>query len=172
MSALDPLSDVLRLLDAESIYSGSFVTGGRWAVRFQPTPGVKFNALGRGSGWLAMEGQEPVLLYAGDCFITCQGGPFVVSSELDVPAIAAENLFADAQGEVRSGEREDVQFIGGLVRLNEADASLLTESLPPLIIIRGSNARSLPIRWLLEQLITEARMKRWAAASCAMTSCA
>jgi len=153
------LSDVFRLLDARSIYSGSFVTGGRWAVRFQPTPGVKFNALGRGSGWLAMAGQEPVLLYAGDCFITCHGNAFVVASELDVPEIDAESLFANALGEVRYGEREDVQFIGGLVMLNEADASLLTESLPPLVVVRATTARALPIRWLLDQLIAEARME-------------
>lgn len=159
MSALDPLSDVFRLLDAQSIYSGSFVTGGRWAVRFQPTKGVKFNALGRGSGWLAMDGQEPVLLYAGDCFITCHGNSFVVASELGIPETSAESLFANALGEVRYGEREDVQFIGGLVMLNEADAALLTESLPPLVVIRGSNARALPIRWLLDQLVAEARME-------------
>lgn len=159
MSALDPLSDMFRLLDARSIYSGSFVTGGRWAVRFQPTHGVKFNALGRGRGWLAMDGQEPVLLHAGDCFITCRGNAFVVASELDVPEIDAETLFADALGEVRYGEREDVQFIGGLVMLNEADAPLLTGALPPLIVIRSTNERALPIRWLLDQLIAEARME-------------
>jgi len=157
MSALDPLSDVFQLLDAQSIYSGSFVTGGRWAVRFQRTQGIKFNALGRGSGWLAMGGQEPVQLHAGDCFITCHGNDFVVASALDVPEIKAESLFANALGEVRYGEREDVQFIGGLVMLNETNASLLTGSLPPLVVIRGSTARALPIRWLLDQLLAESR---------------
>jgi AraC-like DNA-binding protein len=157
MNALDPLSDVFRLLDARSIYSGSFVTGGRWAVRFQPTQGIKFNALGRGSAWLAMEAQEPVLLYAGDCFITCHGNAFVVASELDVPEIGAESLFANARGEVRYGEREDVQFIGGLVMLNDTDASMLTGSLPPLVVVRASTARALPIRWLLDQLLAESR---------------
>lgn len=126
-------------------------------MRFERARGIKFNALGRGSGWLAMEGQEPALLYAGDCFITCRGNAFVVASELDVPEISAERLFADALGEVRYGEREDVQFIGGFVMLNETDAPLLTEALPPLVVIRGSNARALPIRWLLEQLIAESR---------------
>lgn len=156
MSTLDPLSDVFRLLDARSLYSGSFVAGD-WAVRFQGNAGVKFNALGRGSAWLVMDGAAPVHLQEGDCFVTCRSNSFVVASALHLPEIAAETLFTDARGEVRCGDSEQVLFIGGQVELGVADAGLLTASLPRLLVLPGGTARATPIRWLLEQLLLEAR---------------
>src|ERR1700685_2072509 len=74
---MDPLSDVISLLEPRSYLVGGFEAGGDWSIRFDPFNGIKCYAVTAGACWLAIEGVgEPVLLEEGDCFLLPRGRPF------------------------------------------------------------------------------------------------
>ena len=84
---MDPLSDVLALLKPRSYLSAGFDAGGDWAVRYPPNIGIKCYSIVSGQCWLAVDGvPEPTLLKAGDCFLLPGGRPFVMGSDLSLPA--------------------------------------------------------------------------------------
>ena len=45
----DPLSDILKLADAQPVLSGGFTAGGSWGIRFPEPDKIKFFALVNGS---------------------------------------------------------------------------------------------------------------------------
>jgi AraC-like DNA-binding protein len=153
----DPLTDILALVGATTHVSVGFAAGGAWAVRTPSHPGLKFNAVVRGSAWLLMEGQtEPVELQPGDCFVLTRGRPFVLATDLALPASDAEAVFeATTDGVARLGEGETFLVYGGRMELDEADAALLLDNLPPVIIVRAASAQAVRMQWLLGEFRRE-----------------
>src|SRR6186713_3167324 len=62
----DPLSDVITLLRPRAIFSKGITGAGRWAVRYSAFSQPSFCAVLEGSCRLAVDGQEPLTLAAGD----------------------------------------------------------------------------------------------------------
>lgn len=64
---IDPFSDILKLTRAESLVTGGFTAGGRWALRFPAPDKIKFFAILRGQCWVLLEGEpQPILFSTGD----------------------------------------------------------------------------------------------------------
>ena len=83
---MDPLSDVISLLEPRRYLVGGFEAGGEWSIRFDPYKGVKCYAVTSGACWIAVEGAgEPVFLQQGDCFLLPHGRPFQIASDLALP---------------------------------------------------------------------------------------
>ncbi len=77
-SSVDPLSQVLNLLDTRCALSGELVAGGSWARRFENRDAVKFCAATTGSCWYYMEGlARPVLFEASSVLITNGTHPLI-----------------------------------------------------------------------------------------------
>ena len=84
---MDPLSDVLSLLKLRSYVSGGLDAGGDWAVSFGRHDGIKFHAVVTGSCWISVEGESPVRISAGECFLLPRGRPFRIASDLSVEPV-------------------------------------------------------------------------------------
>ncbi len=71
---MDPLSDVLSLLNSQSDLTAGLDVGGRWAIRFTGRLGtIKCYAVTQGTCWLSVDGvADPVRLAAGDGFMLLQ----------------------------------------------------------------------------------------------------
>lgn len=112
---MDPLEDVLALLGATSHVSAGLVAGGRWAVRFDPPAGAKFNAIRRGRCFLLVDGQpEPVGLAEGDCYLLTRPVAYTLFSDPDAPVQPAYPIFAAAgDGVAHAGDGDDMFLIGG-----------------------------------------------------------
>lgn len=113
---MDPLEDVLALLDTRSHLSSNLVAGGRWAIGFDAPSGVKFNAVRRGRCILEVEGiEEPVALAAGDCYLLTQPRRFTLRSGPEaVPVDAGTVYAASSGGTARAGDGdESVLLVGG-----------------------------------------------------------
>jgi len=152
----DPLSDVLTLLDARSVVSTGLVAGGAWSVHVAGHDGLKFNAVVRGEAWLALDGEAPMRLHEGDCFMLSRGVPFTMASDLDLPPAAAAQVFADAVGGVaRTGGGEDFYVVGGKMSLDAAVAPLLIDALPAVVVLPAGAARARTVQWLLTRLVDE-----------------
>ena len=156
MSA-DPLSDVLKITNAQSVVSGGFTAGGSWAIRF-PAPGkIKFFGVVKGTCWLRIEGEDvPVYLEAGDVFLLSAHRSFILAAELaSVPVDAADVFTAKVGTIAKLGGGDDYFLIGCHVQLDAGSGGLLADVLPPLIHVRAASPQATILHWLLDQLVRE-----------------
>lgn len=137
---MDPLSEVLSLVNSQDSSFGALKTGGDWALRFPAPEGVKFNVVVRGACLLATDGmEEPIRLEAGDCFLVSCRSPLLVGSDLSLPAADATLLYRDApDGVAHYGESEDCFLIGGRFAFGE-EANLLFDGLPPVTVVKSDS---------------------------------
>ncbi|MEH0981403.1 AraC family transcriptional regulator [Micromonospora sp. CPCC 205556] len=158
---MDPLEDVLALLDATSRVSAGLAAGGRWAVRFPPPAGAKFNAVRLGSCWLEVDGvSDPVHLAEGDCFLLTRPVAYTLASDPDLPAEPAHPLFAAAgDGVARAGDGDEVFLIGATFTFTERARALLLDGLPPVIHVPAGTPEAGAVRWTLGELDAELRSR-------------
>lgn len=154
----DPISDILRLADVESVVSGGFTAGGDWAIRFPAPDRLKFFAAVRGTLWLGLAGAEggPVRVGPGDVLLLTAPASFTLGSD---PAVAPVDAHAVFAGRLRplvdAGGGDEVLMIGGHVRFDPAYAPMMTDALPPLVHIRGDAADAAPMRWIVDRMVAE-----------------
>ncbi|MBN3788046.1 AraC family transcriptional regulator [Burkholderia sp. Ac-20353] len=153
---MDPLSEVLSLLETRSSYFTGLRAGGDWAIDIPPPDGIKFNAVVDGSCWLAVDGAgPPARLEAGDCFLLAAPRRFVLASDLAVPPVAATDVYREMQdGIARYGAPENCFLVGGRFTF-EDNAHLLLGSLPPVVIVSGRSEPATVLRWALQRLASE-----------------
>lgn len=148
----DGLSDVLSAIDARALFSVRFSAGGAWSVAFPAPSYLKFNAVRQGGAWIMSEGSPAQRVEAGDCLVV-SGKAFTLCSEPKVKPVPAATVFANSAFDVTLGGGDDFVLLGGSVTLDTFDGTLLTDALPPIVVIRRDEAG--PIAWLLEQLDME-----------------
>jgi AraC-like DNA-binding protein len=156
---MDPLEDVLALIETRSYLSARLVAGGRWAVRFEAPDGVKFNAVRRGTCLLSVAGlDELISLVAGDCYLLTRPLEFTLASHADVRPVAAGPIFASADsGVARTGEGDDVLLIGGGFSFGDRARALLLDALPPVIHVPAGSDEADTLQWALSQIDQELR---------------
>ncbi len=157
----DPLSDVLKLANVQSVMSGGFAATGDWAIRFPAPDKIKFFAAAHGACWLRFDGDnEPIRIESGDVLLLAAARGFVLASNLAIPPLDAQTVF-DRRTEaiVAVGSAGDagseVLQIGGHVRLHPAHGALLADVLPPFVHVRGSVPEARALRWVIDQLVLE-----------------
>jgi AraC-like DNA-binding protein len=152
----DPFSDVLNLISAKSVVSGSLVTGGIWAIRFPASDRINFWGIARGGCWCAVEGEEPFYLEAGDFMLRATPGATLLGTDLEAKSVDFQDLAASSVGNTfRHGKGDDFLIIGGKVEFDARRGAPLLASLPPTILIRHASAHATVLQWLLAQLVHE-----------------
>jgi len=137
----DPLSEVIRLLQPRAIYSKGISGAGRWAVCYSEFGQPGFCAVTEGRCRLAVDGEVPVVLEAGD-FVLLPATPAFTMSGFDPAPIrlVAPKTEPPPTEEVRHGRQDgppDVRQFGGYFTFGSPDAALLVSLLPRMIHIRG-----------------------------------
>ena len=153
----DPFSDILKFTRAESLVTGGFTAGGRWALRFPPPDKIKFFAVVKGHCWVHIEGEpEAVRFETGDVGLLAARRASVLASDPDVEALDAMSVFSGSgKTTVMLGDGADFAHLGGHVLLDPASRRLLEDVLPPWIHIRADSPRAVVFRWVLDQLVGE-----------------
>ncbi|MCD0451768.1 AraC family transcriptional regulator [Actinocorallia sp. API 0066] len=154
---MDPLEDVLALLEPRGHLSAGLAAGGRWAVRFAAPDTVKFNAVRRGSCLLEVDGLDtPIPLAEGDCYLLTRRAPFTLRSGPEAVPLDAEAVFAAAEGGVaRTGEGDDVFLIGGAFSFGARAQELLLDRLPPVVHLPAGTPHAETVRWALTAIDRE-----------------
>jgi AraC-like DNA-binding protein len=154
---VDPLEDVLALLETRGHLSAGLVAGGRWAVRFEAPQGVKFNAVRRGSCLLEVDGVDaPVELAEGDCYLLAHRRPFTLRSDPEAVPVPAAPLFARTEdGVARVGEGDDTFLVGGRFSFGARAQELLLDRLPPVIHIPAGTRHAETVQWALSAIDQE-----------------
>ncbi|MDN7500217.1 AraC family transcriptional regulator [Burkholderia gladioli] len=156
---MDPLSDVLSLLELRSYVSGGFEAGGDWAVRFGPHDGIKFHAVLRGQCWVAVEDEpEPVKVTEGECFLLARGKPFRIASDMAAEPVDVRTLLPQVQDGriVTYNGGGEFLSIGGFFTLADTQADLLLNMLPTIVHVRDEAGLS-TLRWCIERMRQELR---------------
>lgn len=153
---VDPLSEVMSLLQPGAVFSKGISGAGRWGVRYSAFGQPSFCAVLEGSCKLAVDGQEPLTLQAGDFVLlpatpglTISGFQPVRPKKVDPHVEASE-----ASGEVRHGTQDgppDVRLLGGYFVFGSPDAALLVSLLPQQIHIRGEPRLERLVQWVKEE---------------------
>lgn len=138
---VDPLSDVIALIQPRTVLSKRISGAGRWGVRYERFGQPGFCAVLEGSCRLAVDGEHPLTLEKGDFVLlpatpgfTMTGFEAVIPQRIDPLSNHGE---AD---EVRHGRLDgpaDVLMLGGYFELGSPDAGLLVSLLPAVVHVRG-----------------------------------
>ncbi|MBL0918971.1 MAG: AraC family transcriptional regulator [Hydrogenophaga sp.] len=138
---VDPLAEVITLLRPRAVFSKVISGAGAWAVRYAAFGQPSFCTMLEGHCVLAVDGQEPAALEAGDFVLMPTTPGFTLSGlEPAVPVHMDPLAAASRQAELRHGRRKgppDVRMLGGYFAFDSPDAALLASLLPTLLHVRG-----------------------------------
>jgi AraC-like DNA-binding protein len=154
---MDPLSEVLSLLEPRSYKLGGFDGGAAWSLRFGAHDGIKCYSVVAGGAWLAVDGEAPVWLSNGDCFLLPRGRPFRVATDLSLPAEDYQRYFSGTtrvNGLIQVDGGGTVAVVGAFFQLDGPHAGLLLGMLPPLVVLQ-SEADKAALRWSFERMRQE-----------------
>lgn len=154
----DPLAEVVSLLRPRAVYSKVISGAGAWAVRYSAFGEPSFCTMLEGECVLAVDGQEPLTLSAGDFVLMPFTPEFTMSGATpDVPAapVLVDPTLAPAPvDDIRHGRRDgppDVRMLGGYFAFDSPDASLLASLLPTLLHVRDVGRLSVLVQLVREE---------------------
>jgi len=138
----DPLSQVIELLRPRAVFSKGISGAGAWGVHYTAFGHPGFCALLEGECRLAVDGEAPVILQAGD-FVLLPATPAFTMTSLEpaTPVWIDPSAGPAPGGEVRHGRPDapaDMRQLGGYFLFDSPDAALLVSLLPRMIHIRGA----------------------------------
>jgi AraC-like DNA-binding protein len=156
----DPLTEIITLLQPRSVSAKRISGAGRWGVRYSRFDQPSFAAVLEGSCRLAVDGQRPVTLEAGDFVLLPATPGFTMSGfERVQPERIDPNAMPSPTAEVRHGPRggkPDVRLLGGYFSFDSPDQGLLVSLLPGMFHVRGVER----LTTLVQLVAEEARERR------------
>ena len=149
---MDPLSDVLLLLNPRTYRAGGFDLGGNFAIKFPKHESVKCYAVVSGQCWMAVEGVPDALrLTTGNCFLLAPAISCCLASDLTLTSVDARAIFPfPLNGRIAScNGGGNCLLVGGNFTVTGQPADILLAELPPIVHIREELEKNI-IRWSLE----------------------
>lgn len=154
---MDPLSELLSLLKAQSYASGGLALQHNMAIAWPHHEGIKCYSVVSGQCWLSVEGvAEKRRLTAGDCYLLPPGPSFTLATSLsaepvDYALVVAERRLGNTAD---GGGPEGCLVVGGHFVLSGHHANMLLGTLPPIVHIKN-DADKAAMRRSLEQMTEE-----------------
>ena len=138
--------------------TGALSAGDPWSLQLPAYEGIKCYMVVEGTCWLAMEGEPSVRLDQGDCLLLPHGKPFVIASDLKLPALDARKMVSTVaryQGVLPVTPGQGFLMLGTHFDL-EGGAGFLLGALPSLVLLRGDE-QCASMRWGVQRLLSEMR---------------
>ncbi|MCY1023548.1 helix-turn-helix transcriptional regulator [Pyxidicoccus sp. MSG2] len=156
---IDPLAEVVTLLQPGAPFSKRVSGAGRWSVRRAEAGRPFYCAVLEGLSRLAVDGRAPMILEKGDFVLIPSAFDFTASSLEPPPGRRDTPHVVLPDGEIRHGDPRappDVRMLVGYCVFASPDASLLVPLLPQLVHIRGERR----LATLVELVSEESRERR------------
>jgi AraC-like DNA-binding protein len=152
---IDPLSEVITLLQPRAVFSRRISGAGRWGVRYSAFGQPSFCAVLEGSCRLTVDGHRSLTLESGD-FVLLPATPGFTMSGLEPVRLERfdPKVTSKVLGEVRHGTRggrPDVRLLGGWFVFDSPDSALLVSLLPAVVHVRGVERLSVLVRLVGEE---------------------
>ena len=167
---MDPLSQVLELLDLRAASPSRLEAGGRWALSFPGHQHLKIGAVVAGQCWLIPDQAAPQHLAAGDCYLLVSSHPYTAASDdpgspvpgSPVPAspIPASTVLPSpwptpAYYQTTPDDPGRTILISGSLSFDDTAAALLLDRLPPVSRIAAGSAQAGVVAPALQLLAAE-----------------
>lgn len=157
---IDPLAEVVTLLQPGANFSKIVSGAGPWTVRRSESGQPFYCVILEGSCRLEVDGQEPMTLEAKDFVLVPSARNFTMSSlEPPTPGGTDPTRVSVLPGEARHGIQSgppDVRLLVGHCVLGSPDAALLVRLLPELVHVRGESR----LAALVQMVVEESREQR------------
>ena len=156
---IDPLAEVVALLQPSAQFSKTVVGAGAWQVRRSDAGEPFYCAVLEGGCRVAVDGQAPMVLQSGDFLLAPAACGVAMSSLEPPPADMASLPIALGDGTFRLGAQEgptELRMVIGHCSFDSPDADLLVSLLPQLLHVRGERRLALLVKLLRD----EARERR------------
>ncbi|MDN7500210.1 AraC family transcriptional regulator [Burkholderia gladioli] len=138
---IDPLAEVVTLLQPGARYSKLVLGAGPWHIRRSDAGQPFYCVVLEGACRLVVDGHEPIELRSGDFVLVPEAYGVAMSSILPVPASAPEAVpMALGSGEFRIGDQDgpaDLRMLIGHCSFSSPDSNLLVSLLPRIVHVRG-----------------------------------
>jgi len=138
---IDPLAEVVSLLQPGAPFSKVVSGAGTWRVRRSEAGRPFYCVILDGSCHLVIDAGEPTMLQAGDFVLIPAAYEFTMSSFEPMPGPDGDTApVALLNGEFRVGIQSgpaDVRFLVGYCVFGSPDAAVLVSLLPQLVHVRG-----------------------------------
>jgi AraC-like DNA-binding protein len=138
---VDPLAEIVTLLQPSAGASKLVEGAGRWAVRRTALGQPFYRVMLDGSCRLEVDGQPPIVSHAGDFILIPAARGFTTSSlEPPSPEEAEDPPVLLGPGHVRLGDKDappDVRLLVGHCTFGSPDAALLVSLLPDLVVVQN-----------------------------------
>lgn len=137
---MDPLTEVLSLLDMRSGRFARLEAEEPWAVGFSGDRHLKFGTVLHGSCRLEVAGAPGVIsLTEGDCYLIGSGCEYTLRGGLEVPVLPSTMVFSDHVygAPVRLGSAADAVVMGCGFDLDGANAAAILDLLPPVVHVEA-----------------------------------
>ncbi|MET3725969.1 AraC family transcriptional regulator [Sphingomonas trueperi] len=156
---VDPLAEIVTLLQPSASYSKLVEYAGRWRIRRNIEGKPVFFAVLDGECRVVSSGRPPIIVKKGDFVLSPSTNDHIVES-IDAPRHGVE-LMPTEMGEGRfrvgpSGEPVNLKMQVGVCSFASPDAALLVSLLPAMIVARGEPRLAL----LLQLVGDESRQSR------------
>ncbi len=136
---IDPLAEVVTLLQPGAGFSKSVVGAGPWAIRRSDAGQPFYCVILEGACRLAVDGHAPLALQAGD-FVLIPSVYGVAMSSLEPAENDETPPVALGLGQFRIGRQDgsiDFRMLAGHCSFGSPDAALLVSLLPKIMHVRG-----------------------------------
>ncbi|MBL0940407.1 MAG: AraC family transcriptional regulator [Gemmatimonadaceae bacterium] len=147
---IDPLSDVIAMLQPRAVHTRRISGAGRWAVAYGEFGHPSFCIVLDGSCRLAVNGHRALTIQAGDFVLMPATPGFTISGFDSVRAVRMDPQASAARvGEMRYGTprgKADVIMLGGWFEFESPNAALLVSLLPSLVHLRDSERLAMLVR--------------------------
>lgn len=151
---IDPLTEVVSLLQPSARFSKVVVGASPWRVRRSETALPFYGLILEGACRVTVDGQEPIELQAGD-FLLMPAASAAVITSLDPPPPDAETPHAAlGNGTFRIGRQDglpDLRMLVGHCSFDSPDAALLVSLLPALVHVRGEQRLAMLVNLVSEE---------------------
>lgn len=157
---LDPLSDVLAVLNARATRTSRLEASGEWALAFPERDRLKFVAVVKGTCWIARPGQAAERLVAGDVCLIGRTA-YTVSSHEGLPPIDGAPFYDGEMREELPLKGDDTIMLGGGIAVTLDDGGFLLNMLPAFALVprlRAGAASVAAILGLLDIEMADDRM--------------
>lgn len=151
---IDPLIEVVTLLQPGAPFSKLVSAAGRWGVRRSDDGRPFYCVILDGSCRLAVDGHAPMILEKGDFVLVPSVFDFAMSSPEPPDANHHTPHVALPSGEYRHGDPDgppDVRMLVGYCVFGSPDAALLVSLLPQLVHVRGERRLATLVQLLRDE---------------------
>ena len=152
---VDPLAEVVTLLQPAARFSKLVVGAGPWRVSRSDAGQPFYCAVLEGGCRIAAHGREAIELQSGDfVLIPAADGLSISSLEPPAPGMRPSSPVAVGNGEFRIGDPHatpDLRLMGGHCSFGSPDAALLVSLLPQLVHVRGEQRLATLVQLVREE---------------------